>query len=126
MAKLNPAIAAAVATAITAASANPAVPLSLSPTAQEMVSTAVVDKLAADPVVLNETNSEPWYQSRVTIGALVALVTPLASLLLKQQIDADAQRQVVDLIVAAGPVIGAAIALWGRWGRAKAPVGGAA
>lgn len=42
------------------------------PERQEAV-VAAADAMAADPVVVNETNSEPWWKSRVYVGIAVAL-----------------------------------------------------
>lgn len=73
------------------------------------------------PLVEHATNSEPWYQSRVTLGALLAAASGIAGIF-GYTFGIDDQARVVDLILALGPVIGAALALYGRW-AAKKPLG---
>lgn len=73
------------------------------------------------PVVAHLTNSEPWYQSRVTLGAIIAAAAGLFGVF-GYAFPAETQGKVIELIVALGPVIGGAIALYGRW-VAKKPLG---
>lgn len=76
---------------------------------------------AVAPIIAHATNSEPWYQSRVTWGAILAALAGVLGLF-GVVFDIDAQGRVLDLVIALGPVIGAGIALYGRW-AAKKPIG---
>ncbi len=123
MTKLNPAIIDGVVGAIASVADNPGLPIT--PSQGPAVAKAVLDKLAADPTVVNATNSEPWYQSRVAWGSIVAIAAPLAGLLLKQTIDANTQSQIGTVLTAAGGAVGGAYALYYRlFGKGKAPLGG--
>lgn len=83
------------------------------------VTEAVVQKVA--PLVLHATNNEPWYQSRVTIGAIVSIAVPLLGVLgvSADVVDAD---QLTGILVAAGTVVGGLVTLYGRW-KARKPLG---
>lgn len=84
------------------------------------VASDVVD--AVRPTVLNATNSEPLWQSRVAIGSVGSTLAALADLAaMYSSGDWDQQRIITDLVVVAG----AAFALYGRifGGRLK-PLGG--
>ncbi|GAB4073249.1 hypothetical protein KHC28_24025 [Ancylobacter sonchi] len=71
-------------------------------------------------VVINQTNNEPWYQSRVTLGALLVLVGGLYSLGLNF---ADGSPPSVDSLTSQlTAIVGASTVLHGRW-VAKKPVG---
>lgn len=73
------------------------------------------------PVVAHATNSEPWYQSRVTLGSLLGIVAGIVGIF-GYSFGIEDQAKVVDLIIALAPVIGGALALYGRW-AAKKPLG---
>lgn len=77
---------------------------------------------AVTPIVANATNNEPWFQSRVTIGAIVSIAVPALGALgvSADVVDAD---QLTALLVALGSLIGGAITLYGRW-KARKPLGG--
>lgn len=123
MTKLNPAVAAGIAAAVARVAENPALPIT--PAEGPTVAKAVLDKLAADPIVINGTNSEPWYQSRVAWGSIVAIAAPLVGLIIRQDIDAGTQSQLVTILTAAGGAVGGAYALYARLaGKGKAPIGG--
>ncbi len=79
-----------------------------------------VQNIAAQ--VVNATNNEPWYQSRVTWGALVAGAAGVAGLF--GVTIGDGERTVlVEGITAALSVVGAVTAIYGRW-VARKPIGG--
>lgn len=79
-----------------------------------------VQSIAAQ--VVNATNNEPWYQSRVTWGALVAGAAGVAGLF--GVTIGDGERTVlVEGITAALSVVGAVTAIYGRW-VARKPIGG--
>ena len=83
----------------------------------------IIDAVLATtaPVVAHITNTEPWYQSRVTLGAVLAAAAGVLGAF-GYAFPEDVQGKIVDLIVALGPVIGGALALYGRW-VAKKPLG---
>lgn len=72
--------------------------------------TAAVDRtataLATDPVVVNQTNSEPWYRSRVYVGIATVLVGQVIAWL-----ELEADEVLISEIVTA---VGGIIALIGR------------
>ena len=83
------------------------------------IAESVIDAVA--PQIIHAANAEPWYRSRVTIGAIVSIAIPLLGAIgiTSDVIDAD---QLTALIVAAGSLIGGIITLYGRW-KAKTPIG---
>lgn len=105
--------------AIARVAADPSTPLAAE--AADAVGKAVSDAVAADPAVQNVTDSEPWYLSRVTLGAILAAIAPVAALF-GHAISVADQASVVDLLASIGSLVGAALALYGRW-FAKTPIG---
>ncbi|KAA0970790.1 hypothetical protein FPY71_09960 [Aureimonas fodinaquatilis] len=83
----------------------------------------VAETIAArmEPIIQHVTNTEPWWRSRVTLGALLALFSGVAGTMGYVMPD-ELRGEVLELLVAAGPVIGGIVALWGRW-VAKQPLG---
>lgn len=73
------------------------------------------------PGVLHATNNEPWYQSRVTWGAIVSIGIGLLGTfgVATDWIDPD---QAISLGLGVGSVIGGLITLYGRW-KARQPIG---
>lgn len=90
----------------------------LAPMEAGPVAKAITDKIA--PAVLHATNNEPWYQSRVTWGAIISVGTGLLSVagIATDWLD---PQEAVALGVSFGTVIGGAITLWGRW-KARKPI----
>lgn len=107
--KITNAVASAVNSPVTAAQPEDVKPISAS------VIAAVV------PAILSATNNEPWYQSRVTIGAIVSIAIPILGLIGIKSDVIDA-NQLTALLVAAGSVVGGIITIYGRW-KAKTPIG---
>lgn len=72
-------------------------------------------------VVDHATNNEPWYLSRVTIGAIVSIAMPILGLV---GITADiiSPDELTGYILAGGVIVGGATTLWGRW-VARKPIG---
>lgn len=103
--------------AVVAAVSNPAV--DASPTAALPIAESVARQVV--PTVLHETNNEPWYQSRVTIGAIVSITIPLLGLF---GVSADVINgdELTAILLAAGSAVGGAITLYGRW-KARKPIG---
>lgn len=83
-----------------------------------IVDTATVK---AGPVIKNQTNDEPWYQSRVTLSAILAIVSGLLAAF-GYALPDELQGQLLEIAVAAGPVIAGVGAIYGRW-FAKKPLG---
>lgn len=80
----------------------------------------IVEAVMRSPEVKNATNSEPWYQSRVTLGALGGAIAAAYTLFLDF---ADGTPPSVEVLTAQLSVIGsAALTLYGRW-RATRPLG---
>lgn len=84
---------------------------------------AIANKVlaAVEPVIAHATNSEPWYQSRVTWGAIASIALPLLGAfgVTTDVISAD---QFVALGLALGTAAGGVLTLYGRW-VAKKPLG---
>jgi len=94
----------------------------LTPDLVPAIAAAVADEAAADPALRHAANSEAWYASRVTWGALIAAIAPILGIVLGRTIGADDQAAIVELGTAAGTLIGAGLALYGRW-FARTPIG---
>jgi hypothetical protein len=110
-------VAGAVVAALTAAASNPANSLEkrdVSHTAEKVIANVV-------PMVEHVTNQEPWYQSRVTWGAIVSTAIPILGAfgVATDWIEPD---EAVAFGVALGSLIGGVITIYGRW-RAKKPLG---
>lgn len=83
------------------------------------VADAVAARIA--PQMVHEANAEPWYQSRVTIGALVSIgtgVLALSGIFLTPEDTA----LIVSMATSIGAVAAGALTLYGRW-KAKKPIG---
>lgn len=121
-AELRPAIA----KAVVSAAADPAVPI-LAPSgpdaaeAARVITDEALRAVALAPAVRHATNTEPWYQSRVTWGAIVSTAVPILALL-GVATDAIDKDTAVSVGVALGTAIGGALTLYGRW-RATKPIG---
>ena len=73
----------------------------------------------AAKIVVNQTNNEPWFQSRVTLGSLASVLGAITALL--NMISTGD----FDVTIAGGAIatlLGAGLALYGRW-AAKKPIG---
>lgn len=116
MTKAADAVKALIANSVREVALNPATPLAVQDAGP--VTKAITDKIA--PSILHVTNNEPWYQSRVTWGALGAIVLPLLGF-------AGITSDVVslnDFIVGGmtlASVVSGAVTLWGRW-KARKPI----
>jgi len=104
-------------------------PLNNAPREQSReIASQVIQEVRQNPVVkeivakaTHATNSEPWYQSRVTIGALVSMGAGAAGLFGFAVSPEDAEA-IIGITMAAGTAVGGAITLYGRW-VAKKPIG---
>lgn len=93
----------------------------LTPQMAPRITKAIIEEIAADPVVIHAANAEPWYASRVTWGAIIAALAPILGLGLGHAIPAEDQATLGEIAVAIGTLIGAGLTLYGRW-RARAPI----
>ena len=79
---------------------------------------AIAVKEAA-AVVINQTNNEPWFQSRVTLGSSGVILVSVGRILSALGSgDLDLVAMTPDIVV----IVGAVVALYGRW-AAKKPLG---
>lgn len=70
-------------------------------------------------VIISQTNNEPWYQSRVTWGAIAAILSGLGA---AAGLLAAGDWSPELWLTALGSVGGGLATLWGRW-IAKKPLG---
>lgn len=85
----------------------------------EPITDAVLEEM--QPRLDHLTSQEPWYRSRVAIGAILIIATRLLAHF-GYKIPEELHGAILDLLIAFGPYAGAALALWGRYG-AKKPLG---
>lgn len=111
-------LAAAVLAGATAAVQNPAT--AATPGDQPIITREVVK--AVEPILAHATNNEPWYQSRVTWGAIIAAASPIVGQIVGHQFSDEEQQLAAGIATAIGAAIGGAITLYGRW-KAKKPIG---
>lgn len=111
------AVTSAVVAAVKEAAASPKT--HLDPKDVPAVAKAVSESVA--PIVAHTTNNEPWYQSRVTWGAIGAIILPLAGAL-GVSADIISADEFVALGIAAGTVASGLLTLYGRY-IARTPIG---
>ena len=88
----------------------------------QAVAEKVVAQVTTDPVVKNEMNAEPWWQSRVAIGSIVAaLGVVLPPLLALFGVDTSADK-IVEFGTAIVTLGGALFALYGRLATGLKPL----
>ena len=118
---------ASLASALERAVADPAVPITADagPAAIRRAAATISDEAVSEaglvPILEHTTNGEAWYRSRVTWGAILSALTPLLALA-GWTLTPDDREIVVGAIVGVAPLIGAGLALYGRW-RASRPIG---
>lgn len=83
------------------------------------VAKIVIEQVA--PSVLHANNQEPWYQSRVTWGAIIAVGASIAGIA-GYSVGLEDQAAIVNGAVAITSGIGGLIVWYGRW-RARKPIG---
>lgn len=77
---------------------------------------------AVGPLLEHATNNEPWYQSRVTWGAIAAIVVPVLGAV-GVGTDIISAEELTVWGMAVGSAAGGVLTLYGRW-KAKRPIGG--
>lgn len=82
------------------------------------VAVAVTNEVA--PILVHATNTEPWYASRVTIGALLGGVGALYTLILDFYTPPPPTTEI--LLAQLTVIVGSVTTLYGRW-RAIKPLG---
>lgn len=119
-ANLNNKIAAAVISTV----GDPSVPAN--PAAAAPIINAVTKKIT--PEIIAATNNEPWYQSRVMWGSIVAIAAPVVAPLLSWVIGEtvvitdEEQEAIASALTAFGAAVGGLLAIYGRF-RARKPIG---
>lgn len=112
-AALKGAITSAIVAGVSAAAVSPTNDLTskdVAPVTETVVNKAV-QQIANNPVMVNATNSEPWYQSRVVLGAVTTLLSSgfaIGALISVRSTDAELYA----LPIVTG--FGAAFTLYGR------------
>jgi len=101
---------------VAATVASPDVPVDTTavPSVTSAVTDAVMDEVA--PRIDQITNQEPWWQSRVVLGSLLIIVSRLLAHF-GYAIPEELHGDILNLVIAFGPYLGAAVALWGRYAR---------
>lgn len=94
--------------------ASPSVPVT--PAQAPVVRQEVANAVA--PVIEHLTNNEPWYRSRVTIGALTSIVSGILALC-GFALDMETIAVLVSTVLA---IVGGILGLYGRW-KARKPLG---
>lgn len=118
--KLENKIAAAVITAVN----EPSTPAKVEAAAP--IIEAVTSKIA--PEIISATNNEPWYQSRVMWGSIIAIAAPILAPLLSWligetvTISTEEQEAIAAALAAAGSAVGGLVAIYGRF-IARKPIG---
>lgn len=83
------------------------------------VTQAVMDEVV--PRMEHLTNNEPWYQSRVVLGALIVVLTRLLAHF-GYAIPPEMHGEILTLLIAFGPYAGVVLIGWGRYFATK-PLG---
>lgn len=80
---------------------------------------AQVEQVTKDvgDVVINQTNQEPWWQSSVTLGAILTLVGGVYNFVWQVSLNGAPDPQT--FIALMTPLAGAAWTLYGRWIQRK-------
>lgn len=112
---LKTAISAAIIAGVSAAANSPTTDLTARDTlpVSEIAVEKAIDEIKNDPVVVNATNSEPWWQSRVVLSAIGGEIAAGAAVI------ALAQQGFTDVLVYAGPVTAFVFASINLYGRLK-------
>lgn len=90
---------------------DPAVPVAPSDriVVQPTIEKAVKEEVA--PVIQDLTNTEPWYKSNVTLGAIASMLSGVLALL-GYSIGAE---ELLPILIGIGFVVGPIWTLYGRW-----------
>lgn len=118
MADIKSALTAAVLAGAAAAIQNPAT--AAKPADKPIIAQEVV--AAIEPIIAHAANNEPWYQSRVTWGAIIAAASPIVGQIVGHQFSVEEQQLAAGVATAIGAAVGGIITLYGRW-MAKKPLG---
>lgn len=121
---LRPVLASAIAEALAQRPAKPPAAKPLAATAERAateIAGRAVEAVRQEPAIRHAANAEPWYRSRVTLGAILSALAPVLGFF-GVALGPEHQEAIVALIVAIGGIVGPALTLWGRW-AAKTPLG---
>lgn len=86
-----------------------------------------VPEIAASlkPQLLHVTNNEPWYQSRVTWGTIISLISAILAIFgvtIEAEVQLNLLNGIVALAAAIGLIAGPLYSLYGRF-IARKPIG---
>lgn len=119
MSDLKNTVLAAVVAGVTSAVANPATAAKQAD--RPIITTEVLKQV--EPLIASATNNEPWYQSRVTWGAILAGVAGVLGIFgYADLLPEELQGRIIDGVIAAAPLISMGVVLYGRH-IAKRPLG---
>lgn len=106
----------------------------MKPSDAEKIAPPVAAKVEAavnkemNAIITNQTNQEPWYQSRVTWGAIIAVGASVAGLV-GYEINAESQQELLSSVtglitlgMGIATAVGGIVTWYGRW-IAKKPIG---
>lgn len=82
----------------------------------------IVTKVTADPVLRNEISAEPWWQSRVALGSIVAAIGVLLPTILRVLGIEASEGDIVRHLDAIVTLAGALYALYGRLATGLKPL----
>lgn len=83
---------------------------------------AIVTQVTADPVLKNEMNAEPWWQSRVALGSIIAAIGVLLPTVLRLfGVEAN-EGEILRHLDAVVTLAGALYALYGRLASGLKPL----
>lgn len=82
----------------------------------------IVAKVTADPVLRNEISAEPWWQSRVALGSIVAAIGVLLPTILRVLGIEASEGDIVRHLDAIVTLAGALYALYGRLATGLKPL----
>jgi hypothetical protein len=89
---------------------------------EKVVVDHVVQGIEEHPVLKNELNMEPWYQSRVTLGLIAGGIGTLLNLM-GMEVSDDETQMIMQLVGALGTIAGIGYAFYGRWAGKLKPIG---
>ncbi|UHD45339.1 hypothetical protein LUX29_20480 [Aureimonas altamirensis] len=72
-----------------------------------------------EPTLINITNNEAWYQSRVTWGVIVAAVATMIKPFAGEFFDAQTAIEYAEALASGGQLFGFGLTIYGRWAAKK-------
>lgn len=84
------------------------------------IANSVIQKIV--PEIINATNNEAWYQSKVTWGVIISAISTIAKPFAGELFPADQTAMYAESLATLGQLAGFAITIYGRWVSRK-PLG---